>query len=356
MAGVAKFIVAARAEQEIGEKLHVVGGSSRRLAESSRIVVRAVLRSEVVDLGVDGLILVARLEAVLADDLRVVDLGVQHVRILILRIAVLDAERGVAVDGLAVDTAGESRIARDVRDVELLLHAFGSEEDGEFAAVGARVSNTELQHRGRRYGEVRSDRDLLVVDADVAIGIAAGRSGDIRRNKLVQLAMAVSGEDVQPRSEIVVVADIAFVAVVGGGGLRLEIIGQAREVRRGQTGEHFSREPRDLRLRNHAIGVHFTGVGIADRHAEDSRAAAPVSAVWKMRAASGAAETFVIDEEECLVFDDRTAERGAELILNQDGFLIVDGLEKAGRIQLRVAEIFPHRSVECVGAAAYATR
>ena len=43
-------------------------------------------------------------------------------------------------------------------------------------------------------------------------------------------------------SEVVVVADIAFVAVVGGGGLRLEVIRQARQVRRGQTGEHFSRE------------------------------------------------------------------------------------------------------------------
>ena len=91
--------MSARAEQEIGEVVEVV---RRRApvgtAELAVVSILAVLRMEVFDVGIDRLVLVADLQAVVAEDLRVVHARIDHERILVLRVAVLPAERGIAAD------------------------------------------------------------------------------------------------------------------------------------------------------------------------------------------------------------------------------------------------------------------
>ena len=94
-----QLVGAARAQQEVGEVVgRGVGRGAGRPAELAAVGVGAVLRMDVVDVGVDALVFVAGLKRVAAADPRVVDARVDDERILELRIAVLAAPRRPAAD------------------------------------------------------------------------------------------------------------------------------------------------------------------------------------------------------------------------------------------------------------------
>ena len=64
-----------------------------------------------------------------------------------------------------------------------------------------------------------------------------------------------------------------------------------------------------------------------------------------------APETFVIGEEERVVAADSPADRAAELILNEDRLLVLQGLEESGRVEIGIAQILEQRAVKLIGAA-----
>ena len=64
-----KLILAARPEHEVGKELEVVVRRSGNLTEAARIGVCPIFWSEVIDLGIDGLILVSGFQAVRAQNL-----------------------------------------------------------------------------------------------------------------------------------------------------------------------------------------------------------------------------------------------------------------------------------------------
>src|SRR5215831_11905783 len=108
-------VITARAEKEVRDVLFVVRWCSRNLAEAARIGVTAGFRIEVVDLRVDRLILPSRIQTVPSSQQRVTEFRVDHCRVLELRIATLNAERGVAADGLSVQAARKTTVRRIVR-------------------------------------------------------------------------------------------------------------------------------------------------------------------------------------------------------------------------------------------------
>ena len=60
---------------------------------------------------------------------------------------------------------------------------------------------------------------------------------------------------------------------------------------------------------------------------------------------------FVVEIEECLVFDDRPTQGGAVLIVVEGRFGLAGRIEIVARIQRVVAEIFTRGSVQGVGSA-----
>ena len=104
---VAERVLAAEAEHEVGQVVDVVRGDARRPRELAGVGVAAVQRVDVLHLGRDVLVLVARLQRVLAHQPGVVDLRVPHRRVLPLRVGRLSAEVREPGDQLA--SAGRPR-------------------------------------------------------------------------------------------------------------------------------------------------------------------------------------------------------------------------------------------------------
>src|SRR6185295_8089998 len=100
------------------------------------VVVLSVDRIEVVDGGVDPLVLVAKLQAMGSDHLRVVDLRIDDERILELRIAWLAAKLGIASDVLRVQRTNDCRVGREPGDSGRLQNSRRTRADRRLSAFG----------------------------------------------------------------------------------------------------------------------------------------------------------------------------------------------------------------------------
>ena len=85
-----------------------VGRGAGRPAELAAVSVGAILRVDVIDIGIDVLIFVAGLQRVLPAHPRVVEARIDDERVLELRVAALAAPRGPAADRLLRQPAGET--------------------------------------------------------------------------------------------------------------------------------------------------------------------------------------------------------------------------------------------------------
>ena len=352
-----ELIGGAGAEQVVGDELAVVVGRAGGLREAAGEAAGAVLGVEVIDVGIDALVLVAGFEAVFAEDLGIVDFGVDDEGVLELGVRALDADGGESIDAGAHDAAGEAGIVRDVGDAEAVADGGGADEHGELAAFGAGDAGADFDERGGVDGVGAADGHLFVADADGAVGVAAGGAGDGGRFEVVHQPVAVAGEGGPLVVEVLVVADVAFVVLVGAAGLGFEVIADAKRagagaVGRGQVGEDFAGRAGDGAGGDNTVRVDFAGVGVADGDAEVALAHGERGKRGVGDGAADAAVAFVVAEDEHLVFDERSAHGGAELILDQRGLLIVDGLEEAGGVERGVAQVLPDGGVEFVGAAA----
>src|SRR6185437_4952541 len=133
----------------------------------------------VIDRREDRLIFISHLEAVAAAQQRVINLGVEDVRVLKLRVAALVAELRVAADALDVQTANDGRIGGESRDTcHQAGHALSVRA---LAAVGAGEGETGIEDGVLSKRVSDTTGDLLVEDVDVAIAVAAGRPLNVRR-------------------------------------------------------------------------------------------------------------------------------------------------------------------------------
>src|SRR5205807_5210338 len=120
--------------------------------------------------------------------------------------------------------------------------------------------------------------------------------------------------------------------------------------------ENFLSKGRNLRDWNHAVRVDDAGVGILDRNRSAGCGLEHAIALVERRKgqererAGGAADAFIICEEERLVAKDAPTIRAAELVLLKHRFSI-GGLEVADRVQFRIAQVIPDRAVKIIGAA-----
>ena len=97
----------------------------------------------------------------------------------------------------------------------------------------------------------------------MAIGAAAGRTGNGRRHKVVLLALAGAREQAGVGVHHMVDFQIALVVETGAARQVLKIVGPGR-IRRRQIGEYLARERSDAALGNHPV-IHFSGDRIEDR-------------------------------------------------------------------------------------------
>ena len=134
---------------------------------------------EVVDGGEDGLILVANFVRAAPSDLCVVDLRVVDVGILVLRVAALVAELGVAVDALDVEAADDCGIGWETGDAG---HQAGQIcSVGALAAVGAGEGEAGVEDRVLIEDVRDATGYLLIEDVDGAVAVAAGRPLNVGR-------------------------------------------------------------------------------------------------------------------------------------------------------------------------------
>src|ERR1044071_7182567 len=135
---VSNAVLRARAEKKVGEVIEVVRAAPRRPAELTVVSILAVLRMEILDVGVDGLVLVSDLEAVPRQDFGIIHPRVKDQRILMLRVAVLASERSVTADRLRIESSGDRGIFGNARDAIARQHARRAEIDRRFAGLRAR--------------------------------------------------------------------------------------------------------------------------------------------------------------------------------------------------------------------------
>ncbi len=138
------------------------------------------------------LILVAELHGVVAPDPGEVDLRVDEGRILPLGVGALTAEAGEASDPDGGETAGyDGVVGRKAGDV-----VEGSVSDGEVVLAGLSAVETEadIQDLVRAEETGVAKGDLLIKDADVAIGLAVEGNGNAGVIDAVFLAVADAKE------------------------------------------------------------------------------------------------------------------------------------------------------------------
>ena len=141
--------MAAEAEHEVGDGEHLLlqrsGGGTGGTGEHAGVVIHAVFGVEVLDLGVDHLILDAGLQGVAADKVRVIDLGIDDQRILVLRVTRLASElaqSAIHVEG--VEAAGEVLVRGQSGDV--VDAGIDVEVNGALAAIGEADADAHFQH------------------------------------------------------------------------------------------------------------------------------------------------------------------------------------------------------------------
>ena len=100
---------------------------------------------------------------------------------------------GVAADLLGVQAAADGRVLGDAWDAVAREHAGRAELEGGLAGFGAGDSHADFEQL-RILGDVGGrERKLLVEDADVAVGRAAGGTGDHAGNEGFYVIIVVAG-------------------------------------------------------------------------------------------------------------------------------------------------------------------
>src|SRR5258708_4136482 len=163
------------------------------------IGVLPISRFEVIDRGVDGLIFVPHLVSVASTNQGVVDLRVEDVRILVLRIAALIAELREAGNTLHVEAADHGRIGRQARDAGHQTRKAPAVR--ALTAVGARKGKARIQNRVLVERVSATAGNLLVEDVDIAVAVAPGRPLNVRRRSDLALVLAVANESCRARTE-----------------------------------------------------------------------------------------------------------------------------------------------------------
>jgi len=145
--------------------------------------------------------------------------------------------------------------------------------------------------------------------------------------------VAVTREEGDFVCQVLVIANVAFVVVIGRRQQRRVVLSVSGNVRERQIAKDAQSELGEGGGGNDAIAIGFASVRILDR---DAKAASPLLGCG--HAAEGQRslqppQAFIIGEERDPVFLQRTAEGGAILILNVDRLLSARGFEEPHRVQ-----------------------
>ena len=314
-------------------------------------MIAPVERVHVLHFGEDALELVAGLQRVPALQPRVVHLGIEHRRVLPLRIGRLASEVGEAGDELRGQAAGHPGVGRQAADAVGLERAGlpGDQRRRVLAGGRLRPAEAELEERRRARRPGGAERELLVRDVgrriaaaargqrnrrvveDVDITPAPAReAGDRRVHHHVDLAAGLVG---------VVLEDLVDDVVVRGAGP-----GGRRQVVQHLTGEGAHRNRRAGRIDDAGEGMH-------DVHAQHALAVQRRRHRRDRRLAARLTEDLEVTEEERAVLHDGAADHGAVLVAVELRLLAVGGLEEAGGVEVGAAQEVPAGAAEPVGAA-----
>ncbi len=110
-------------------------------------------------------------------------------------------------------------------------------------------------------------------------------------------------------------------------------------------------ERRDGRLRDDTVGVGHSRDRVVHRDTEVALLHGGSGQGGKQNWIEDAAEALVISEDKDLVLYDGAAQRGSELILLERGLHSIHGFDKAGGVEIGVAQKFPKFAVQLIGAA-----
>ena len=236
---VVQRVAAARAHQKIGQVRRFFNagvaaagigadvGIGRAGAEAAAIVVVAIGWIEVVDLSIDGLKLVANLDAVAAVQKRVVDLGIDCKWVLKLRIAALRAKLREAGDGLVVEGARDERRSGQARNACLHNQAGQTETVGGLATQGPGEGDARIENGVLAEQEGVASRDLLVVVMNRAVGVSARRTGKGFGVLNIEVVPAPAEEGRRARIQEEVEARVGLVIGEVGLGNIDQVIGEA---------------------------------------------------------------------------------------------------------------------------------
>ena len=221
------------AEEEVGP-VGVADGGSTGVRVAAAVGEGAVERVVVVDGHPDVLVLVAELHGVVALHPGEVDLWVDEGRILPLGVGALATEAGEAGDADGRQAAGDDGVAGgqagDVVEVGV------ADGEVELAGLGAVETEAGIEDLVGTEEVGVAEGDLLVEDADVAVGLAV--EGD--RNAGVVDAVLLAVADAQERGvggiDLPVEAKVALVGVIGEGNLDGVVVGGETVVDRPETG------------------------------------------------------------------------------------------------------------------------
>src|SRR5262245_21963546 len=161
--------------------------------------------------------------------------------------------------------------------------------------------------------------------------------------------MADSREGVQAVGKFMIEADVELV-VISAVGNQVLIVVRASGVGRGKIVQYFAREVGHRNRRPSLVGI--AGQRIAHIHSENTVALSQGGQRGKDQRLRDLTETFVIEKEESVVFNNGAAECKAELITNQRRFDAAHRFEKAHGVQGGVTVVFPQVAVKLIRAAA----
>ncbi len=361
-------------------------------------------------------VLDAGLEGVAGKQAGVVDLGIPDGGVLILGAGPQAAQVGEAAIGevFVRDAAGVLLVRGQAGNAELLQHAGSAGQRRSFARLHARETKARFEERFGIDCPGGAADDLSYRGIDVAVAVGASSAGDTSGIEGIESSLRVAGEKAEIAAQVVVHLHVALVAVegvgveddvvvglvgVGGWGqqrqhrcgigddggcgdvavqiLRAAVVGlracaacAEADTEEGCRGARVDVRRDSLRSadgadvgagvvnRQSAGGLRVFVDGVVNQVIAEGSAGAAEAALGRsgqggcLGAGTGLTKTFVVEEEEDLVFMERTAEGTAELVLVQGRLAADIGLEIAACVQIGVAKKLPYPAVKLVGAVA----
>src|SRR5215203_5231252 len=162
----------AEAEHEIGEVVQRIRDRAVWVGNLARVGVPAVERVDVLHFSVDVLELVAGLERMASGNEGVVQLRVEHLWILPLRIGRLAAEVREWSNGLRWQASRDPGIGRQSGDAVLRERVWRAERQGTLAGDGPRPAKAAFDQRRVGPGPGEAGDELLVGDVGQTVAAA----------------------------------------------------------------------------------------------------------------------------------------------------------------------------------------